>query len=203
MSAIKKSSAAARRAAAKAAVRHSTVAVAKSPSAKGAAGSVGKRGVHPQGQRGAVSARKGVTATGQFVMAGALGKVDIGPLVAAVTRRVHLEPRVARELRDEFRHVLEQSVREAARRVKTAAKLVPEGDEVLTTQQAADLIGVSRPFMAARIDGGDVELFQQVGNQRRVLASSVRAWVERTRERRRKAMAELSRDLDDEYRDED
>ena len=71
-------------------------------------------------------------------------------------------------------------------------------DPVLTTQEAADLVGVSRPYIVARIEAGDIALHQQVGNQRRVLQSAVEAWHRREQARRRRALGRLGADLDDE-----
>jgi len=69
---------------------------------------------------------------------------------------------------------------------------------VLTTQEAADLVGVSRPYIVARIEAGDIALHQQVGNQRRVLKSAVEAWHRREQAQRRRALGKLGADLDDE-----
>lgn len=69
---------------------------------------------------------------------------------------------------------------------------------VLSTQQAADLAGVSRPYLVARIDAGDVPMHEEVGNQRRVLKSSVQAWQKLERQRQSRALSQLGDDLDDE-----
>jgi hypothetical protein len=79
------------------------------------------------------------------------------------------------------------------------AQTLPSGDEVLSLEEAADLVGVSRPYMAASIASGEIELFGHVGDQRFVLASSVRAWHERTRARQRRAMQEMTRSTDETY----
>ena len=63
---------------------------------------------------------------------------------------------------------------------------------------SADLVGVSRPCIVARIEAGDIALHQQVGNQRRVLKSSVEAWHRREQARRRRAIGKLGDDLDGE-----
>ena len=65
-------------------------------------------------------------------------------------------------------------------------------------QEAADLVGVSRPYLVARIEAGDIPLHQQVGNQRRVLQSAVMAWHRQGQTRRRKALGQLGADLDGE-----
>ena len=68
----------------------------------------------------------------------------------------------------------------------------------MSTQEAADLVGVSRPYIVARIKVGDIPLHQQVGNQRRVLQSAVLAWHRQEQTRRRKALGQLGADLDSE-----
>ena len=68
----------------------------------------------------------------------------------------------------------------------------------ISTQQAADLVGVSRPYLVARIDAGDIPLHQQVGKQRRVLKSAVLAWHRREQTRRRRALGQLGADFDSE-----
>ena len=69
---------------------------------------------------------------------------------------------------------------------------------MLSSQDAADLVGVSRPYMVARIDAGEVELHQRVGNQRRVLTSSVLEWQKKEQGQRRQALTQLGESLDDE-----
>lgn len=66
-----------------------------------------------------------------------------------------------------------------------------DGGHPLTLQQAADLVGVSRPYMAARIAASDVPLHRQSGDELLVLASDVRKWDKRSREQRRNAMTDL------------
>lgn len=71
-------------------------------------------------------------------------------------------------------------------------------DPVLTTEQAAQLAGVSRPFMAKLIDSGAVALHQKVGNRRRVLRSAVARWQEAERKRQAQSLKRLAEDLDGE-----
>lgn len=75
---------------------------------------------------------------------------------------------------------------------------IADTDPVISTQEAADLVGVSRPYLVARIEAGDIPLHQQVGNQRRVLQSAVLAWHRREQKRRRRALGRLGSDLDSE-----
>ncbi len=124
--------------------------------------------------------------------------IDIDPLVEAVGRHVQLTPQATQSIRAEFAQLfgnplISGTAREAA--VSTASR---EADAVLSTQAAADLVGVSRPYLVARIEAGDIPLHQQVGKQRRVLKSAVLAWSRRQQTRRQKALARLGADLDSE-----
>lgn len=110
-----------------------------------------------------------------------------------------LDPVDARTLIRAFRQVL------GADRVK----VLPDGilietvtsggvDQPLTTQQAADLVGVSRPFLTKQIDQGTIPLFNLVANQRRVLRKDVMAWHARMQAGRTTALTDLDALLDDE-----
>lgn len=125
--------------------------------------------------------------------------IDAEPLLDAVRRHVKLPRAALQALREEFERLLSaQLVRPAAPSVKSAAGRSPAGDDVLTTQEAADLLGVSRPYLAAQIDAGEIPLHHRVGNQRRVLKSEVLAWHKRAQRRQRRAMKALWDSLSDE-----
>lgn len=124
--------------------------------------------------------------------------IDIDPLVEVVRRHVKLTPQAMRLIKGEFAQLFQNPTISGSTRKSTAIKPVPASDPVLTTQEAADLVGVSRPYIVARIDAGDVPLHQQVGNQRRVLKSAVLAWHRQEQTRRRKALGQLGADLEDE-----
>ena len=124
--------------------------------------------------------------------------IDIDPLVAVVRRHVKLTPQAARLIKGEFAQLFQNPTISGSNRKSKAAKPEPASDPVLTTQEAADLVGVSRPYVVARIQAGDIPLHQQVGNQRRVLRSAVLTWHRHEQARRRKALGQLGADLDKE-----
>jgi excisionase family DNA binding protein len=124
-------------------------------------------------------------------------RVEIDPLVEVVRRHVKLTARAKRLIEGDFA----QMFRSPALLESTQRPVPGRGarvDPVLTTQEAADLVGVSRPYIVARIEAGDIALHQQVGNQRRVLKSAVEAWHRREQARRRRALGKLGDDLDGE-----
>lgn len=142
------------------------------------------------GTSSATSARRGSKAGRVQSKAGMV--LDTQQLLQLVQSRVDLTPAIARALKTDFKKMLDAQLKPAAR-----AEPVVD-DVVLTTQEAAELVGVSRPYLVARIEAGEIPLHQQVGNQRRVLKSAVLAWQLGTRQRQRRALSELGADLDDE-----
>lgn len=84
-------------------------------------------------------------------------------------------------------------VREMAR--GNAITLMPV-ETKLTTQQAADLLGVSRPFVVKLLENGEME-YEKVGRHRRVLLRDVLAHKERQRRRADTALTEMAREAQD------
>jgi excisionase family DNA binding protein len=71
-----------------------------------------------------------------------------------------------------------------------AVSVTPMKPEI-TTQQAAELLNVSRPFVVGLVDKGALPA-RMVGNQRRLPLSDVLAYRTETRAKRRSALEELS-----------
>ena len=124
--------------------------------------------------------------------------VDLDLLVEVVRRHVKLTAQATRLIKGEFAQLFQIPAISASARENATAPPEPAADHILTTQEAADLVGVSRLYIVARIEAGDIPLHQQVGNQRRVLRSAVLVWHRQEQTRRRKALGQLGTDLDGE-----
>jgi len=64
-------------------------------------------------------------------------------------------------------------------------------DKMLTTQQVADFLRVSRPFITKLIDAGDLEC-TMVGTHRRIKFENVKDYKERMDAERRKILCDLA-----------
>lgn len=141
------------------------------------------------------TARKPAEATHRSAHPALTVNIDLDPLVEVVRRHVKLSAQATRLIKGEFARLFQTPAVSGSTGKATAARS-EAADPVLSTQAAADLVGVSRPYLVARIDAGDIPLHQQVGNQRRVLQSAVLTWHRREQARRRKALGQLGADLD-------
>jgi excisionase family DNA binding protein len=69
--------------------------------------------------------------------------------------------------------------------------LYPESSE-LTTKQAAEVLGVSRPFLIRVLEAGEIP-YRKVGRHRRVLMKDVLSYKQTTQVKRQASMDELVR----------
>lgn len=127
---------------------------------------------------------------------------SVEPFVSVVQRHVKL----SKKARDAITHDLAEVLGRANVQLITdngtvdhrPTPVVGETDSVLTTEEAARLVNVSRPYMVKLIDNGTIALHQKVGNQRRVLRSVVLQWHTKERARQAKALKSLSEGLSEE-----
>jgi len=121
---------------------------------------------------------------------------DVSPVISVIRRHVKLSKEADEAIRRDLVDVLNHAVVQL--RLTEQQTPACKDDQVLSTEKAAQLAGVSRPYMAKLIDAGVIELHQKVGNQRRVLRSAVLRWQAAERAQQARALKRLAEDLDEE-----
>jgi excisionase family DNA binding protein len=96
------------------------------------------------------------------------------------TESIELPPAAVRLLADMLAQIV----------VDNAVSVVPALAE-LTTQQAADMLNVSRPFLVSLLERGDLS-FHKVGTHRRVRYHGLIAYKRQKQEARHRALDELA-----------
>lgn len=112
--------------------------------------------------------------------------------VLTVEARAHLVSADGRhvDLPDALFDVLREAVDAMAR--GKAVTIVPR-DTVMTTQAAADYLGISRPTLVKLLEQGLIP-FSQPNRHRRVLLSDLLAYQQRARDRRRDLLEAMTRE---------
>ncbi|MGR0319337.1 helix-turn-helix domain-containing protein [Agromyces sp. ZXT2-3] len=95
----------------------------------------------------------------------------------------------ARPIPDEIFRILDQVTNALA--AGDGITIVPQG-MTMTTQQAADFLGISRPTLVRLLEAGDIP-FDQPGRHRRVRLEDLVAYQANFRAERRAALRELQR----------
>lgn len=116
------------------------------------------------------------------ILASKMGEESISlPLIGddKTRQEVILSPALAQLLFDVLRHISKGE----------AVTLVPVA-QMMTTQQAADILNVSRPYLIGILDKGEIE-FNKVGRHRRIKAEDIFAYKAKRDLMRSKALSQL------------
>ena len=123
------------------------------------------------------------------------------PLMSIIERHVKMSAAAKVALEQDLADTLQHAAVQLSTVHQRGGDVENEQDDVLSTEQAAKLLGVSRPFVVKLIDSGLIEMHQRVGNQRRVLKSAALKWRASERSRQAKALKRVAEDLDGEIFD--
>ncbi len=93
------------------------------------------------------------------------------------------------ELPEPLFHLLKQLVHDLS---QGKAVMLVSNDHMLTTQQAADILNVSRPYLVKLLEENQIP-FIRVGRHRRINFDDLMAYKHKRDAQRRKALAELTR----------
>lgn len=122
----------------------------------------------------------------KIIAAQAGGDAKLRVLEDGTAAEITLTPALSNLLMELLRHVARGD----------AVTLVPVS-EMLTTQQAADILNVSRPFLISLLEKGDIG-FSLVGRHRRIKAEDLFAY-KRARDGKRDAALSKLGELDGEF----
>jgi len=96
--------------------------------------------------------------------------------MSIIERHVKMSAAAKAALEKDLAATLQHAAVQLSTSPQTGQDVDDEQDDVLSTEQAAQLLGVSRPFVVKLIDSGAIAMHQRVGNQRRVLKSAALRW---------------------------
>lgn len=119
------------------------------------------------------------------------------PSLASVRKTLHTQPHAALVGPDGARVSLPDEVYQVLRDVVEAMSqglaisIAPHNTQ-LTTQEAADLLGISRPTLVRLLEDGEIP-FELRGRHRRVMLADVVDYQQRAKANRRAALDELTR----------
>lgn len=99
-------------------------------------------------------------------------------------------PRMAFSLPVPAVRLLNEILKEMAR--GNAVTLLPN-NAMLTTQEAADILNVSRPFLIGLLEAGKIP-FRRLGSHRRILFADLMAFKQKTDSAREEAMRQLTQE---------
>jgi excisionase family DNA binding protein len=121
---------------------------------------------------------------------------DIECFLSRIGRGEHAELAAANDERARVPDALLEVIRQAVAALKDGygVGVLPANQE-LTTQQAADLLNVSRPFLIKLLERGDLK-FQRTGTHRRVALQELLRYSEERSAKRHAALSEMARDAE-------